>query len=674
MEQQQQQSDHEESTESWFDHLSKNIHSNGGYVHPRIHFCQRQRQLILLPENGGPIGAGGSSDDLLPPSTTLFRIPQRSLITYNVAVQICPWLLLEEDQEEETRNSTEHSYHFPYEDLAIAVALATCLENEEKNEKMDSDILKNEDERQIDLSQQKQQQLECRRLVKLYLQSLPRSFSTSVSSTSVSASSSYYDAVPRRWSCNTINELLGGSSIVERIQASKVHVRQDYDLLKEQFQSWKKKKKGNNNTDATVFPPLELFDDMLVAVSSRAFQLSLVDSGDDTSSKSTTRQTTATNIAMVPILDLSDHCRGNRQSNEKKNVSYKLVSKPTLRGTSSSFSDSVVGEDATASSSSAMFLEVASTETLSTGQPLRLTYGAQGNQQLLVNYGFCIRDNVEPDGSSNDVLEFKLPAGKKTMKTRTVSRKRKITNDSTAPTNQDQRETTTVSLRMGPKSYTYGSFVKALEWFFPRRDDDDDDNDEMMMTCNSSMRKRCDGEDSTSKNDQDGMDLFLNSCENEEEDEDEYCENGGNFDDLMYGEIATLHFAKEEQIDIDEEDEEKLNIEIEALNKLRQELVAAIESYSLCRVPLQKGLDMDKPSSCQDSRRHFAAILCSSEINTLCFFIIAIDKLLVKLDVAKEEEKKLGGSPKNIFDPEQLHIVEKQTDELATSYMMIRHS
>ena len=664
--QQQQESNQAESTESWFDHLSNNIHSNGGYVHPRIHFCQRQRQLILLPENSGPIVAGGSSDDRLPPSTTLFRIPQRSLITQNVAVQICPWLLLGENQE-------EGSYHFSYEDLAIAVALATCLDNEEKSEKGDSENLNNEDGNQIDLSQQRQ--LECRHLVKLYLRSLPQSFSTSVSSTSASASPSYYDIVPRRWPCDTINELLGGSSVVERIQASKVHVKQDYDMLTEKFQSWKKNRNNNNNnnTEGIVFPSFELFDDMLVAVSSRAFQLPLVYSDDNTSSKLTSRQATTTNIAMVPLLDLCNHCRGGRQANDKKNVSYKLVSRPAaLRGTPSSLSDSVVREDATATSSSRMFLEVTSTETLSTGQPLLLTYGAQGNQQLLVNYGFCIQNNVEPDGSSNDVLEFKLPRGTKTMKTRTGSKKRKISNDSTAPTSQDQQESTfIVSLRMGPKSYTYGSFVKALEWFVPHQDDGDDDG---MMTCNSSMHKRCDGDNSTSKNDQDDMDEFLKLCENEEEDEDEYCENGGDFDDLIYGKIAASCFAKEEQILIDEEDKEKLSIEIEALNKFRQELVTTIERYSLRRVPLQKGLNMDKLPSCQDSRKHFAAILCISEISTLCFFVMAIDKLLIKLDVAKEDEKKLGDSPKKIFDPEQLHIVEKQTEELATSYMMIRHA
>jgi len=36
------------------------------------------------------------------------------------------------------------------------------------------------------------------------------------------------------------------------------------------------------------------------------------------------------------------------------------------------------------------------------GEFLHITYGAKGNTDLLLRYGFCLKKNVEPDGSSND--------------------------------------------------------------------------------------------------------------------------------------------------------------------------------------------------------------------------------------------------------------------------------
>jgi hypothetical protein len=45
---------------------------------------------------------------------------------------------------------------------------------------------------------------------------------------------------------------------------------------------------------------------------------------------------------------------------------------------------------------------------LSSGSTLRMTYGAKGNVTLLGRYGFAILNNVEPDGSCNDLLEIEI--------------------------------------------------------------------------------------------------------------------------------------------------------------------------------------------------------------------------------------------------------------------------
>ena len=43
------------------------------------------------------------------------------------------------------------------------------------------------------------------------------------------------------------------------------------------------------------------------------------------------------------------------------------------------------------------------------GDPVQISYGARGAADLLLRYGFVVADNVEPDGSSNDVFPLKMP-------------------------------------------------------------------------------------------------------------------------------------------------------------------------------------------------------------------------------------------------------------------------
>ena len=43
------------------------------------------------------------------------------------------------------------------------------------------------------------------------------------------------------------------------------------------------------------------------------------------------------------------------------------------------------------------------------GDPVRISYGARGAADLLLRYGFVVADNVEPDGSSNDVFPLNMP-------------------------------------------------------------------------------------------------------------------------------------------------------------------------------------------------------------------------------------------------------------------------
>ena len=40
--------------------------------------------------------------------------------------------------------------------------------------------------------------------------------------------------------------------------------------------------------------------------------------------------------------------------------------------------------------------------------PVRISYGARSNSELLLRYGFTVPDNAEPDGSSNDVVPLHI--------------------------------------------------------------------------------------------------------------------------------------------------------------------------------------------------------------------------------------------------------------------------
>ena len=80
---------------------------------------------------------------------------------------------------------------------------------------------------------------------------------------------------------------------------------------------------------------------------------------------------------MIPLLDLMNHKRGTK---EKSSVSYNRL------------------EDGT--------IEVKAKSNMNKNQCPGITYGAKGNSQLLLRYGFCLKDNVEPDGKHIQISLF----------------------------------------------------------------------------------------------------------------------------------------------------------------------------------------------------------------------------------------------------------------------------
>jgi hypothetical protein len=376
---------------------------------------------------------------------------------------------------------------------------------------------------------------------------------------------STFDALPRRWSENQLDQLLSGSPLLDRVMKSRASVREDYESAK---QTWGKLQKD----DTRACPNFDDFCDMLAAVTSRAFGVG--DQDDD--------------IAMVPLLDLCNHCRGK---NAEKNLSYKRMENGSI--------------------------QVKSTKLIPKESLLAITYGAKGNAPLLLNYGFTIPQNLEPDGSSNDILEFGKGNG--------------------------HDNNVVLELQTGFKSYSYGCFVKALEHYYDTKDKaigmdyggPDDDQEE------------------------DDMEAFLNECD-EEKDEEGFFD--GEDDDEQDG-------------DKEEEDEEQvLQSELKALDSFRNGLQQARAAYKLQGSELTNAASLGEPSP-----RYYAAILIQSEHRTIQFFLRAIEKveILLKAKYSKPSESTTNGTTSSGLDglsKDDCELIERQTAELAETFMTIRHS
>ena len=401
----------------------------------------------------------------------------------------------------------------------------------------------------------------------LYLHSLPESSS--------------FDALPRRWSDEDIQHLLKGTSLLKHVVSAKAGASEDYRLLQERYRNFLT---GANQTESTQpFPSFEKFSDMLAAVTSRAFQIG----------------TTDEEIAIVPILDLGNHSRGKSETKlGRKNVSYEY--------------------DA---SKDAMIVKAS--DDIDSGESIRLTYGAKANAQLLLNYGFCIQDNVEPDGSSNDILEFRALSS------------------SVEDSGENPRESSgdkSITLRAGPKSYSYGGFVAALEEYFSPEKSTSIENQDDNGVPNE-------------------FEDFLNECENEEEEDEDFM-------DLYEGNNSKPESATE--------DSSAEKDEIEALQRFKLDLIKMSKSYNeykdinaLYEIANHHGTT---------SSKFCAAVFSMSELRTIYFFVRAIDKVLLLLHAQANKEKKseyptLDG----VTDRVDLGMIDKQTDELAKAFMSIRH-
>ena len=110
-------------------------------------------------------------------------------------------------------------------------------------------------------------------------------------------------------------------------------------------------------------------------------------------------------------------------------------------------------------------VEVVALRAFVSGDPVRVAYGARSNEHLLTRYGFCVRDNVEPDGSSNDETPFFLSETGRVEVPGDVAISR--FRDRAFSARADGKRS--VFLRVAPRvEYTFAPFADALDLFRAR--------------------------------------------------------------------------------------------------------------------------------------------------------------------------------------------------------------
>ena len=196
--------------------------------------------------------------------------------------------------------------------------------------------------------------------------------------------------LPRCWSDTDIETHLRGSPVAVEALRSRAAVLADYDTITIAAR--------RNSPLPSDWPCFDAFDWAVAVVASRAFSLETEEGQME---------------ALIPLADMLNHAR-------PRDVTYSVVDG---------------------------CFEMRTLQPLARGAGVHGTYGALGSAQLLVNYGFSLLYNVEPDGSGNDIRDLPLPS---------THYKR---------TNLVYTPPKVAPLQVGPKRYSLGPLTKSMDAF-----------------------------------------------------------------------------------------------------------------------------------------------------------------------------------------------------------------
>ena len=216
----------------------------------------------------------------------------------------------------------------------------------------------------------------------------------------------------------------------------------------------------------------DAFRRALAAVHSRAFNFgegdvpvtgasdAIPESSPDGAREALERE--AAGSALVPLLDCANHHRRPRECAWRVSRAPDASPDASLRSPVSPFPETPkLDEDGGDNRE----VEVVALRAFAPGDPVRVAYGARSNEHLLTRYGFCVRDNVEPDGSSNDETPFFLSETGRVEVPGDVAISR--CRDRAFSARADGKRS--VFLRVAPRvEYTFAPFADALDLFRAR--------------------------------------------------------------------------------------------------------------------------------------------------------------------------------------------------------------
>ena len=318
---------------------------------------------------------------------------------------------------------------------------------------------------------------------------------------------------------------------------------------------------------------------------------------------------------------------------------------------------------------------------LAEGEQLLATYGTKGNHQLLLSYGFCIPDNVEPDGSSNDVYEMELYGQ-------------------------------TVELRAGKKAYTYGPLCRAIEIVRSvmreegeKREEGEEGEEREKgeeATAESSIEQEQPADAALAYQQQkecvdDGMEeeerAFMEMMEGGEmmegmmggmmEDgmmEDGMMEGGMMEGGMMGGMYESEGENEELSMKNKKEEIQKDMLALVKLKELMEDRMSQYQNNGEEEEVERKEKRMEKKKKINSEKKKYAAIIVSTEVRTLQLFVRAIVLILdtlhrrkVRNDDANTTTKSTTASTVTDSVAGDDAVIEEQATSLSSVFCAIRH-
>ncbi len=228
-----------------------------------------------------------------------------------------------------------------------------------------------------------------------------------------------------------------------------------------------------------------------------------------------------------------------------------------------------------------------------------------------------------------------------------------------------------VKLQRGPKSYSYGLFIKALELFHDAGGDGRS-NDDNEGTSNKHLQEEgaCDVANNREGEDDDdggGLEAFLNDCDEEDDYEDEEDEGGEDLDDMMYTSFGDDDHLLDNSLPSSSTKAKGVMNEIRALESLHSSLEQAMkrcENNSLIR---SSG---DEERLLTTTEDNYCAILIKSEIQTISFYKTAAEMIHSKLSKSSSQVTSLVDRSSKF---EMIAMDRDHVNDLVKAFMTIRY-